>query len=58
MDAKDQNLGRFASKVAKVIRGKYKPNFTPHVDCGDYVIIINAGKVVMMSTGHLRVIKV
>jgi len=36
-----------ASKVAKVLRGKYKTNFTPHADCGDYVIIINAGKIVM-----------
>jgi large subunit ribosomal protein L13 len=45
MDAKNQNLGRFASKVAKVIRGKYKPNFTPHVDCGDNVIVINAEKI-------------
>ena len=45
MDAKNQNLGRFASKVAKVIRGKYKPNYTPHVDCGDNVIVINAEKI-------------
>ena len=38
-------LGRLGSKVAKLLRGKYKPNFTPHVDCGDNVIIINADKV-------------
>lgn len=47
VDAEGQTLGRMASKVAKVLRGKYKTNFTPHADCGDYVIIINAGKVVM-----------
>ena len=45
VDATDQILGRLASKVAKLLRGKYKPNFTPHVDCGDNVIIINADKV-------------
>ena len=46
VDATDQVVGRLASKVAKLIRGKYKPNFTPHADCGDNVIIINAAKVV------------
>ena len=46
IDATDQVVGRLCSKVAKLIRGKYKPNFTPHVDCGDNVIIINADKVV------------
>ena len=46
VDATDQVLGRLASKVAKILRGKYKPNYTPHVDCGDNVIIINADKVV------------
>lgn len=46
IDATDQVVGRLASKVAKLIRGKYKPNFTPNVDCGDNVIIINAAKVV------------
>ena len=45
VDATDQVLGRLAAKVAKLLRGKYKPNFTPHVDCGDNVIIINADKV-------------
>ena len=45
VDATDQSLGRLGSKVAKLLRGKYKPNFTPHVDCGDNVIIINAAKV-------------
>ena len=45
VDATDQALGRLGSKVAKLLRGKYKPNFTPHVDCGDNVIVINAAKV-------------
>jgi len=45
VDATDMVVGRLASKVAKLLRGKYKPNFTPHVDCGDNVIIINADKV-------------
>lgn len=45
VDATDQTLGRFASKVAKILRGKNKPNFTPHVDCGDNVIVINAEKI-------------
>ncbi len=45
VDAQDQVLGRLASKVAKILRGKNKPDFTPHVDCGDNVIIINADKV-------------
>ena len=46
VDATDQIVGRLSSKVAKLLRGKYKPNFTPHVDCGDNVIIVNAAKVV------------
>ena len=47
VDANGQSLGRIASKVAKLLRGKYKPDFTPHVDCGDNVIVINADKVIM-----------
>ena len=47
VDAAGQTLGRLASEVAKVLRGKNKPTYTPHVDTGDYVIIINADKVVM-----------
>ena len=47
VDAEGQALGRLASKVAKLIRGKHKPNFTPHVDCGDNVIIINAEKITL-----------
>jgi large subunit ribosomal protein L13 len=46
VDAKDQTVGRLASQVASVLRGKNKPTYTPHVDCGDHVIIINADKVV------------
>ena len=45
VDADGQTLGRLASKVAKLLRGKYKPNFTPHVDCGDNVVVINAEKI-------------
>jgi len=45
IDATDQVLGRLSSQVAKILRGKHKPNYTPHVDCGDNVIIINADKV-------------
>ncbi|MFA5443694.1 MAG: 50S ribosomal protein L13 [Bacteroidales bacterium] len=45
IDATDQVLGRLAVKAATLLRGKHKPNFTPHVDCGDNVIIINAEKV-------------
>ena len=47
VDAEGQILGRMASKVAKILRGKYKTNFTPHADCGDNVIILNAGKITM-----------
>lgn len=45
IDATDQVLGRLCSKVAKLLRGKYKPSYSPNVECGDYVIIINADKV-------------
>ena len=45
VDATDVVLGRLASKVAKILRGKNKPSFTPHVDCGDNVVVINAEKV-------------
>lgn len=45
VDAEGQTLGRLASKIAKLLRGKHKPNFTPHVDCGDNVIVLNAGKI-------------
>ncbi|MES2734109.1 MAG: 50S ribosomal protein L13 [Bacteroidota bacterium] len=45
IDAEAAILGRLSSEVAKIIRGKYKPSYTPHVDCGDNVIVINAGKI-------------
>ena len=45
VDAEGHNLGRLSTKVAMLLRGKYKPNYTPHVDCGDNVIIINAEKI-------------
>ena len=45
IDAADEVLGRLASQIAKILRGKNKPSYTPHVDCGDYVIVINADKV-------------
>ena len=47
VDAEGQTLGRLASKVALLLRGKRKPNYMPHVDCGDNVIILNADKVVL-----------
>lgn len=46
IDAEGQTLGRLATKVAAILRGKHKPTYTPNVDCGDYVIVINAKKVV------------
>lgn len=45
VDATDKTLGRLASRIAHILRGKHKPYFTPNVDCGDYVIVINAEKV-------------
>ncbi|MBU2060436.1 MAG: 50S ribosomal protein L13 [Bacteroidetes bacterium] len=50
VDADGQTLGRLASKVSKIIRGKHKVNFTPHADCGDNVIVINAEKVAFSGT--------
>ena len=47
VDAENQILGRMSSKIAKILRGKYKTNFTPHADCGDYVIVINADKAII-----------
>ena len=52
VDAEGKTLGRMASAVAAILRGKNKPTYTPHVDCGDYVIIINADKVAV--TGKKR----
>ena len=45
IDAEGKNLGRIATEAATLLRGKYKPTFTPHIDCGDFVIIVNASKV-------------
>ena len=45
IDAENVSLGRVAAKVANILRGKHKPTYTPHVDCGDYVIVVNASKV-------------
>ena len=47
VDADGMTLGRLASQVAAILRGKNKPTFTPHVDCGDHVIVINAAKIVL-----------
>lgn len=45
IDARGQTLGRLATQIASILRGKHKPIFTPHVDCGDYVVVVNAEKV-------------
>ncbi len=50
VDASDKTLGRLASQIAHRLRGKHKPEFTPHVDTGDYIVVINAGKV--RATGN------
>lgn len=47
VDAEGKTLGRLASQVAAILRGKHKPTFTPHTDCGDFVVIINADKIVL-----------
>ena len=52
VDARDKVVGRLASEISRIIRGKHKPYFTPHVDCGDKVIVINADKV--RFTGNKR----
>lgn len=71
LDGTDVPLGRLAAKAAFILRGKHKPDFTPHVDCGDHVVIINASKVVLTGKkleqkkyywhtgwiGHLKEIK-
>jgi large subunit ribosomal protein L13 len=45
VDADGQTLGRMASQIASILRGKHKPIFTPHIDCGDYVVVVNAEKI-------------
>ena len=56
IDAKDVVLGRLASEIARILRGKHKPSYTPHMDCGDNVIVINAEKVAL--TGNKLAAKV
>lgn len=53
-DAAGKTLGRFASEVAKILRGKHRPDFTPYVDCGDGVVIINAEKIQVTGMKHAR----
>ena len=55
VDAQGEILGRLASEIAKVIRGKHKPTFTPHVDCGDNVIVINADKIKLTDQPHRQI---
>jgi len=52
IDAEDMVLGRMAAEIAKILRGKHKTTFTPHVDCGDFVIVVNAEKVAL--TGNKK----
>lgn len=53
-DASGKTLGRFAAEVAKILRGKHRPDYTPYVDCGDGVVIINAEKVVVTGMKEAR----
>ncbi len=54
IDAKDKTFGRLISEIATFLRGKHKPYFTPHVDCGDYVVVINASKVKFSKESKLN----
>ncbi len=54
LDAAGKTLGRFATEVAKILRGKHRPDYTPHVDCGDGVIIVNAEKIVVTGMKAAR----
>ena len=54
VDAENKPLGRLASEVATILLGKNKPTYTPNVDCGDYVIVINASKVTMSGKNKLK----
>ncbi len=54
IDATDQTLGRLSTKVASILRGKTKPYFAPNLDCGDYVVIINAEKIVVTGSKELQ----
>jgi large subunit ribosomal protein L13 len=53
-DAKGKVLGRFASEVARILRGKHKPIYTPHIDTGDHVVIVNAGKIRVTGNNKLE----
>jgi ribosomal protein L13 len=53
IDAEDKVLGRLASEIATILRGKHKPIFTPHMDAGDYVVVVNADKVVLTGEKDL-----
>jgi large subunit ribosomal protein L13 len=52
VDAEGKNLGRLASEIAKILRGKHRPFYTPNVDCGDHVIVVNAGKITVTGNKH------
>ncbi|HJL65572.1 MAG: 50S ribosomal protein L13 [Arenicellales bacterium] len=52
VDAEDKVLGRLATEIARRLRGKHKPEYTPHVDTGDYIVVINAGKVKLTGRKH------
>jgi large subunit ribosomal protein L13 len=54
LDAKGKTLGRFASEVTKILRGKHRPDYTPHIDCGDGVVIINADLVTVTGMKEAR----
>ena len=54
IDAKDKIFGRVITEIATILRGKHKPYFTPHVDCGDYVVVINADKVKFSKASKLN----
>ncbi len=56
VDAENKTLGRLATEVASVLRGKHKPIYTPHVDCGDYVIVVNADKITLTGKNGLKTI--
>ena len=54
VDAAGKPIGRLAAEVAKILRGKHKPTFTPHVDCGDHVIVVNAAKCVLTGANKSK----
>ncbi|MGD2168639.1 MAG: 50S ribosomal protein L13 [Chlamydiota bacterium] len=56
LDASGKTLGRFASEIAKILRGKHKPDFTPNVDCGDGVIVINADKIKVTGAKEAQIV--